>query len=82
MYAAHRKCSHSLKGLSKKTPCSRHLIVKLYTLFKTKTLKTIACSAAHALIGQIRECPSRLENHTLLSGTYPHRPNKGVLSPG
>ena len=32
--------SHSLKGFeSKKTPCSRCLIVKLYTLFKTQDLE-------------------------------------------
>ena len=37
---------------SKKTPCSRRLIVKSYT--------------------------HDLENHTLFSGTCPHRPNKGV----
>ena len=37
MYTAHRKSSHSLKRFqSKKTPCSRRLIVKLRTLFKTQ----------------------------------------------
>ena len=39
MQTAHRKSSHSLKCFqSKKTPCSRHLMVKLYTLFKTQDL--------------------------------------------
>ena len=35
-----RKSWHSLKGFqSKETPCSRRLIVKFYTLFKTQDLK-------------------------------------------
>ena len=43
----------------KKPPCVRHQM-KLHTLFKIKTLKTIPCTAAHSvpiLVGQIRECP-------------------------
>ena len=40
MWSAHRKSSHTLKGFqSKKTPCSRRLIVKFYTLFKTQDLE-------------------------------------------
>ena len=36
---AHHKSLNSLKGFqSKKTPCSRSLMVKLYTLFKTQDL--------------------------------------------
>ena len=59
MQTAHRKSSHSLRGVqSKKTPSSRRSIVKLYTLLKTHTLKAIpcSCSTAHTRIGQIREC--------------------------
>ena len=40
MQTAYRKSSHSLKRFqSKKTPCSRRLIVKLYILFRTKDLE-------------------------------------------
>ena len=46
---------YTLSGFqSKKTTCSRPLMVKLYTL---KTWKTIPCLAAQTSIGQIRGCP-------------------------
>ena len=62
MQSAHRKSSHFFKGFqSKKAPCSRRLIVTLYTLFKTQSLETIS--------------------HTMFSGTYLYRPNKGVPPP-
>lgn len=41
-----------------KPPCVRHQM-KLHTLFKIKTLKTIPYTAAHSvpiLVGQLREC--------------------------
>lgn len=57
----HQKASGGgMKGYqSKKAPCSRRLIVKLYSLFEIQDL----------------------ESHTLFSGTYTHRPNKGVSPP-
>ena len=44
-----------MKASGPKTHPVEDATVKLYTLFGT--LKTIACSAAHICLGQIRECP-------------------------
>ena len=63
-----RKSSHSLKGFqSKKTPCSRLLIVKFYTL-----LLLLFCTLFKT---------QDHKNHTLFSGTYPYMPNMGVPTP-
>lgn len=52
---------HSRSLLTPKKPlCVRQSQMKLHTLFKIKTLKTIPCTAAHSvpiLVRQIRECP-------------------------
>lgn len=57
-----------MKASGPKTHPVEDEIVKLYTLFGT--LKTIAYSAAHICLGQIRECPPLGYGHKYITDSF------------